>query len=200
MIFGQHGATNLTKQSLIRSEIAEVDSKINALNQIREQLERDLLKIQEDELELDDERTVSLRSASFQYQVAFSFSGWCSGTFGIRGNINRATEEYICSYSTCRTLAASQRYVFLPIPEPPLPRKTPGPVFLPSEHDELPPAVAFMVCSYNCHTCTRSSSHKDPRKPLIAYSCSRLLRTLRYTRQFFSRRYAASCLGFDDWI
>lgn len=44
-------------QSLIGSEIAEITHKIQALDDIRSKLEQDLLKLQEDELELDDERT-----------------------------------------------------------------------------------------------------------------------------------------------
>jgi len=40
---------------LINSEIAEITNKIEALDSIRAKLEQDLLKLQEDELELDDE-------------------------------------------------------------------------------------------------------------------------------------------------
>ena len=43
------------RQSLINSEIAEITHKIEALDAIRVKLEQDLLKLQEDELELDDE-------------------------------------------------------------------------------------------------------------------------------------------------
>jgi hypothetical protein len=43
-------------QSLINSEIAEINNKIKALDSIHETLEQDLLKLHEDELELDDER------------------------------------------------------------------------------------------------------------------------------------------------
>lgn len=46
----------MPSQNLIQSEISEVEHKIKALDLIRGQLERDLLKIQEDELELDAER------------------------------------------------------------------------------------------------------------------------------------------------
>jgi len=42
-------------QSLVNSEIEEITHKIQALDGIRAKLERDLLKLQEDELELDDE-------------------------------------------------------------------------------------------------------------------------------------------------
>lgn len=43
-------------QSLIHSEVEEITNKIQALDGIRAKLEKDLLKLQEDELELDDER------------------------------------------------------------------------------------------------------------------------------------------------
>lgn len=43
-------------QSLIHSEITEISLKIAALDGIRAKLEQDLLKLHEDDLELDDER------------------------------------------------------------------------------------------------------------------------------------------------
>ena len=43
-------------KTLIRSEISEITHKITALDAIRNRLEQDLLKLQEDDLELDDER------------------------------------------------------------------------------------------------------------------------------------------------
>ena len=42
-------------QALINNEIAEITHKIEALDAIRTKLEQDLLRLQEDELELDDE-------------------------------------------------------------------------------------------------------------------------------------------------
>lgn len=50
-------------QSLINSEIAEINNKIKALDSIRGSLEQDLLKLHEDELELDDERKGQLNCA-----------------------------------------------------------------------------------------------------------------------------------------
>ena len=44
-------------QALLNNEIVEVTHKIDALDAIRTKLEQDLLKLQEDELELDDECT-----------------------------------------------------------------------------------------------------------------------------------------------
>jgi hypothetical protein len=42
-------------QTLVNNEIAEITTKIKALDAIRAKLEQDLLKLQEEELELDDE-------------------------------------------------------------------------------------------------------------------------------------------------
>lgn len=43
-------------QALIGNEIDDITHKIEALDAMRVKLEQDLLKLQEDELELDDER------------------------------------------------------------------------------------------------------------------------------------------------
>lgn len=51
-------------QSLINSEIAEITNKIEALDDIRAKLEQNLLKLQEDDLELDDERALSIISCA----------------------------------------------------------------------------------------------------------------------------------------
>lgn len=47
------------RRALVNNEIAEITHKIDALHAIREKLESDLLKLQEDELELDDERELT---------------------------------------------------------------------------------------------------------------------------------------------
>ena len=44
------------RRTLMLAEISEITAKIDALEAIRSQLESDLLKLKEDELELDDER------------------------------------------------------------------------------------------------------------------------------------------------
>lgn len=46
-------------QALINNEIDEITRKIDALDAVRTKLEQDLLKLQEEELELDDERMFS---------------------------------------------------------------------------------------------------------------------------------------------
>jgi hypothetical protein len=49
------GLHNCGAQSLLHNDIAEIMAKIEALDGIRNKLGEDLLKLQEDELELDDE-------------------------------------------------------------------------------------------------------------------------------------------------
>ncbi|THU90750.1 WD40 repeat-like protein [Dendrothele bispora CBS 962.96] len=97
------------RRSLINSEITEITHKIEALDDIRAKLERDLLKLQEDELELDDE---------------------------LEGVKERLEFEQT---SSRRSSSANA----LQIPQSSRRRK--GPAFLPSEHDELPPGIAFMT-------------------------------------------------------
>lgn len=48
---------NYYDQALIRNQISEITHKIDSLVTTRSQLEQDLLKLKEEELELDDERT-----------------------------------------------------------------------------------------------------------------------------------------------
>ncbi|KZT06242.1 WD40 repeat-like protein [Laetiporus sulphureus 93-53] len=97
------------RRTLINSEIAEITHKIEALDAMRARLEQDLLKLQEDELELDDE-------------------------------LEGVKERLEIEESRSRTRGA-------PVTEhlPHSSRRRKGPVFLPSEHDELPPGVAFMT-------------------------------------------------------
>ncbi|KZV77449.1 WD40 repeat-like protein [Peniophora sp. CONT] len=95
------------RRSLINSEIDEVSRKIAALDAIRQRLEEDLLKLQEDELELDDE----LEMVKEQLNVEES-----------RTRKGKSTSAPHMQSS----------------------RRRKGPAFLPSEHDDLPPGVAFM--------------------------------------------------------
>ena len=64
------------------NEIAEITTKIEALDAIRVKLEQDLLKLQEEELELDDERerppTLPIRSSSHPALQWKEFGNVCS--------------------------------------------------------------------------------------------------------------------------
>jgi division protein 1 len=99
------------RRSLINSEIVEINNKIKTLDSIRERLEQDLLKLHEDELELDDEL------GGVQERIEFEEAAF-------RQSDNAKTA---------------------PVPHVAPSRRRRGPVFLPSEHDELPPGVAFMT-------------------------------------------------------
>ncbi|KAI0072362.1 WD40 repeat-like protein [Panus rudis PR-1116 ss-1] len=98
------------RRTLISAEINEITHKIEALDAIRSKLEQDLLKLQEEELELDDELE------------------------GVRERLE--LEE-----STSRPPKSPTHGVHLPQSS----RRRKGPAFLPSEHDDLPPGVAFMT-------------------------------------------------------
>lgn len=66
----------------MNNEIAEITSKIEALDAIRAKLERNILKLQEEELELDDECEPPLALSS---NVVFTppSSGGGPGTFRV---------------------------------------------------------------------------------------------------------------------
>ncbi|KAF6766448.1 Trp-Asp repeat-containing protein [Ephemerocybe angulata] len=98
------------RRSLVNGEITEITHKIRALDDVRQKLEQDLLKLQEDELELDDELE------------------------GVKERMR--FEEAISSQHP--ELNSSLHL-------PPSSRRRKGPAFLPSEHSELPPGVAFMT-------------------------------------------------------
>ncbi|PPQ98879.1 hypothetical protein CVT24_003510, partial [Panaeolus cyanescens] len=103
------------KRSLINSEIEEITHKIQALDGIRAKLEQNLLKLQEDELELDDELE------------------------GIKERLRFEESSSQLSNTAVKNLHL-----------PSSSRRRKGPAFLPSEHDELPPGVAFI--SLDSHT------------------------------------------------
>ncbi|THH06660.1 hypothetical protein EW145_g3937 [Phellinidium pouzarii] len=91
------------RRTLMLNEIAEITHKIDALDAIRARLDADLLKLKEDELELDDELE------------------------GVRERM-----EFEESKTSARRIDHSSR-------------RRKGPAFLPSEHDDLPPGVAFLT-------------------------------------------------------
>ncbi|KAL1952286.1 hypothetical protein VTO73DRAFT_1435 [Trametes versicolor] len=98
------------RRALINNEIDEITHKMEALDVIRARLEQDLLRLQEEELELDDELE------------------------GVRERLE--LEESASQPSRSQSRAAQATLSS---------RRRKGPAFLPSEHDELPPGVAFMV-------------------------------------------------------
>jgi division protein 1 len=96
---------------LIHAEIYEVSAKIDTLEEVRRVLEKSLLHLQEERLELDDE---------------------------LEGVQELMISPAVTSAAGIKALppsGASAR------PS----RRRRGPAFLPSEHDDLPSGVAFMV-------------------------------------------------------
>ncbi|KAG1825511.1 WD40-repeat-containing domain protein [Suillus subaureus] len=125
------------RRSLINSEIVEINSKIKALDSIRERLEQDLLKLHEDELELDDEL------GGVQERIEFEEAAF-------RQSDNTKTA---------------------PVPHVAPSRRRRGPVFLPSEHDELPPGVAFMLQTLESHlTPIAALDFSEPYGTLVSAS------------------------------
>ncbi|KAF9506983.1 hypothetical protein BS47DRAFT_1489112 [Hydnum rufescens UP504] len=118
------------RRTLIHAESSEIVAKISGLEALRQKLDKDLLKIQEEELELDDECN-SIPDCLF----GPSPDGPCV-VESVQDRL--AYEETVSKNPNVRPseahVMASQSI-----------RRKKGPAFLPSEHDELPPAVAFMT-------------------------------------------------------
>ena len=96
-------------KTLINNEIEEISHKIEALDAIRSKLEHDLLKLQEEELELDDECTSSVAVATVGLPQQFYSGG--------RARTSRVGRIYSLAKSrTFRSLAthfeATQRSCF----------------------------------------------------------------------------------------
>ncbi|CEH14346.1 FOG: WD40 repeat [Ceraceosorus bombacis] len=112
------------RRALIRKEISAVEIKMAALVAVRDRLEHSLLQLREEELELQDEAQGVSELLSLQAH---------------RRNMPGVAGASVASLSTNQTgqsehaTSASSS------------RRRKGPLFLPSEHDELPSGVAFMV-------------------------------------------------------
>ena len=136
---------------MINNEVAEITNKIQALDAIRAQLEQDLLKLQEDELELNDERMFFVmpvfpihgltRKQSKVSKNAWNWSGQRSIRRSTRTINYRAPEDEKVSLQCDHPMFRIVPNTFV------------GPAFLPSEHDDLPHGIAFMVildCMAGC--------------------------------------------------
>lgn len=99
----------------MNAEIDEITQKIVALDAVRNQLQQSLLRLHEEELELDDELDNVSERLAFEEQ-----------------------QQQQSSASSSKTTAAR------------VGKRRKGPAFLPSEHDDLPPGVAFMVRGVHC--------------------------------------------------
>lgn len=107
----------VVRRMLINAEIAEVATRIAALDAIKSNLQKSLLALKEEELELNDESEgVSEMVALLKHRRAMP-----------GGSAERTTQQ-----ATNNGIASTSR-------------RRKGPLFLPSEHDELPAGVAFMT-------------------------------------------------------
>lgn len=124
------------RQALIHDEIEEVSAKIDQLEEIRRRLEKSVLKIQEEDLELEDE---------------------------LEGVQELMASPSVTSAAGTKALPPSAAAA-----APKSSRRRKGPAFLPSEHDELPSGVAFMVsCLQRQLTTDYARSHRAYHKPRL---------------------------------
>ncbi|GAA5903223.1 hypothetical protein JCM5296_001210 [Sporobolomyces johnsonii] len=113
------------RRALLNGQIRDVEAQIARLEEIREGLRKGLLGLREEELELEDElEGIQTRLARLPL---VSSSSTTAGPSSASAPANPAAG----SSSLLASSSSSRR------------RK--GPAFLPSEHDELPPGVAFMT-------------------------------------------------------
>ncbi|MCO5565586.1 hypothetical protein L7F22_019260 [Adiantum nelumboides] len=108
----------VVRRMLINSEVNEVAQRIAALDAIKQNLQKSLVALKEEELELNDEcEGVSEMVALLKHRRAMPGGATDRGDGGAKtsGGTNS--------------------------------RRRKGPLFLPSEHDELPSGVAFMTLS-----------------------------------------------------
>lgn len=111
------------RRMLINAEVSEVAQRIAALEMIKQNLQKSLLALKEEELELNDEFDgVSEMAALLKHRRAMP-----------GGATEREGQK-----STSSTTS----------------RRRKGPLFLPSEHDELPSGVAFMTLAGHSNAIT----------------------------------------------
>ncbi|KAA1072473.1 Mitochondrial fission protein [Puccinia graminis f. sp. tritici] len=112
------------RKELISKDLNEIDLKIIKLNQLKEDLERSMLSLREEELELIDEyEGVNDRLIELQQSLPLPLPLPAQPNHGL--TLPTATRE--------------------PRISPTNSRRRRGPAFLPSEHDELPKNVSFMT-------------------------------------------------------
>lgn len=118
------------RRRLLHREIGAVELKMAALQQVKDGLTRDLLNLQEEELELDDEASGISELLSLQRHR--------KSMPGAAGKLP-ATPSRTPSSRAIEQASTSAQH------SSPSSRRRRGPMFLPSEHDELPSNVAFMT-------------------------------------------------------
>ncbi|GAA5986014.1 hypothetical protein JCM10908_006371 [Rhodotorula pacifica] len=109
------------RRALLNGQIKDVEGKIAALEKVREELRRGMLGLREEELELEDElEGIQTRLQRLPLETTATIA------------TGAAVNGRVRSESASRLPTSSSR-------------RRKGPAFLPSEHDDLPPNVAFMT-------------------------------------------------------
>ncbi|GAA5899824.1 hypothetical protein JCM8208_004574 [Rhodotorula glutinis] len=119
------------RRALVNGQVRDVEEQIAKLNKVRDELKRGLLGLREEELELEDElEGIHARLA----RLPLTTTALPSSSSHARAS------------SQSRTFSGDSATAQGGIPFPSSSsRRRKGPAFLPSEHDELPPNVAFMT-------------------------------------------------------
>lgn len=136
------------KRSLIAAEVATVDAKIQVLERIKAGLNDKLLGLREEELELNDEHEGVAELLAVQKHLRAMPGGPAAAA-------NAAASGSAGHQSSSRR------------------RK--GPLFMPSEHDELPSGVAFMTLADHTAPIT-SVDFTEPYGTLVSASLDETVR------------------------
>lgn len=136
------------RRSLIDNEMAAVDAKIKVLEKIKTGLQKKLLGLREEELELNDEHEGVAELLAVQKHLRAMPGGPAAAA-------NAAASGATTSQGSSRR------------------RK--GPLFMPSEHDELPSGVAFMTLADHSAPIT-SLDFTEPYGTLVSASLDETVR------------------------
>lgn len=129
------------RRRLLHTEVAQVDLKIAALQAVKDSLVSDLLALKEEELELDDEQAGIQELISMQKHRR-NMPGQGGEVKAHSSAGGKHTKSKLSHSSTNPTAAAEGHAQKNALQSS---RRRKGPMFLPSEHDELPSNVAFMT-------------------------------------------------------
>ncbi len=164
---------------LLNSELNEVEAKIAALETVKEGLNRRLVGLQEEELELNDEYEGVSQSVALQRHRR-SMPG---------SNTQEAAAQAAGGSSAGARVVSTSR-------------RSKGPLFLPSEHEELPSGVAFMTLTG--HTAPISAlDFSEPYGTLVSASADDSVRVWDLTAgaevgRLRGHTGAVRCLQVED--
>lgn len=136
---------------LLNADVAEVEAKMAAMALVRENLQKSLLGLQEEQLELQEEfEGVSELIAVQRHRSKMP------GKAGAKAAAAEAGAQFSSSSSSSSTGQGGASS-----------RRRKAALFLPSEHDELPPGVAFMTLANHTAPIT-SLDFSEPYGTLVS--------------------------------